>query len=149
VYDPDLKRWVNKKSGSDSAPLSKPAPPPKRTPTPSGSTPPASVPKFSATSAPRGNENSLISPPQPSQSAPPAAMLSPPSLGPPRGMTPSPVPSTSRFGKSGSRPSTSGGPDPMDELLGPPMSRKGTPSGTRRGKKGASRYVEVIPGQQM
>jgi hypothetical protein len=104
--------------------------------------------------APASPAVSLPSPtqgPPPGPATPAPSMMSPPPSGglapppgPPRGLTPSPAPSIASLA---SRPGTSGG-DAMEELLGPPMPRKGTPSGRKARKGGASRYVEVIPGQK-
>ncbi|KAF8534668.1 Sec23-binding domain of Sec16-domain-containing protein [Trichophaea hybrida] len=137
VYDAELKRWVNKKAGGSETPTpTVPTPPPaKRTPPSNNPTPPPARP----------------TPPPLARPTPPnSAGLAPPP-GPPRGLTPSPAPSMERPPAAPSplsRPPTSGG-DPMEELMGPPTARRGTPAGGRKGRKGgASRYVEVIPGQQ-
>lgn len=152
VYDPDLKRWVNKKAGETAAPAPKATPPPKRTPTPSASGGPAPPPP-AVTATPGGTpqppRGMTPNPPQAATSASPQTSgLAPPQAPPSRGPSPGPP-----MGGMGAR-SVSAGParpppsgDAMDDLLGPPTSRRGTPAG-RKKKGGASRYVEVIPGQQ-
>ena len=150
VYDAELKRWVNKKAGAAAPEAAKAAPPPRRpTPATAATSPGAPTPS-PPTSKPTTPTTNQPPPLGPSASAPPSSTggLAPP-MGPPRGLTPSPAPSPapSLDKPPISRPSTSGG-DIMDELLGPPTARRGTPSGGRKGRKGASRYVEVIPGQQ-
>jgi len=142
VYDAELKRWVNKKAGAVAPEAVKAAPPPRR-PTPASATTSTGAPGPSKPPPPASNQPP---PPGPPASAPPpstAGLAPPPGL--PRGLTPSPAPSLDK--PPISRPSASSG-DIMDELLGPPTARRGTPSGGRKGRKGASRYVEVIPGQQ-
>ncbi|KAL7272814.1 vesicle coat component [Rhizina undulata] len=146
VYDPEQKRWVNKKA-RDTPAAAKPAPPPKRSSAPAGS--------FRAPSLPPSETNSpttpfpTSTPPAPSPSAPPpvtAKLSAPPA---PRA-TPSPGPVDNVLGRMSappSRPQTAMGGDAIDDLLGPPGgSRKATPAGRKGGRK--SRYVEVIPGQQ-
>lgn len=155
VYDPDLKRWVNKKAGDTAATAPKPAPPPKRASTP--------------TSQPSSTPSTPGFPPLGTSSAPPTSGLHAPPPPPGRSSTPSSIPSTSTppppsgppvptppMGPPGaglpSRPPTSMSQrattgDTIDDLLGPPgapVSRRSTPGGKKRGK---SRYVEVIPGQ--
>ncbi|RPB00225.1 hypothetical protein L873DRAFT_1805676 [Choiromyces venosus 120613-1] len=157
VYDPDLKRWVNKKAGDTAAAPPKPAPPPKRASTP--------------TSQPSSTPSTPGFPPSGTSSAPPTSGLHapPPPFG--RSPIPSSVPSTSTppppSGPPASAPPSAGPPgagppsrpptsisqraptgDTIDDLLGPPgapVSRKSTPGGGK--KRGKSRYVEVIPGQ--
>lgn len=136
VYDPDLGRWVNKKAGAAAPESPKTAPPPRRTPpVPSASAPP--IKSSPMTSVPPSTSFT------PSPAPTPVGLAAPP----PARLTSSPAP-PGRPTPPPSRPATAGG-DAMDELLGPPMARKGTPAGGRKARKGgASRYVEVIPGQQ-
>ncbi|CUS08761.1 unnamed protein product [Tuber aestivum] len=157
VYDPDLKRWVNKKAGDATAAAPKPAPPPKRASTP--------------TSQPSSTPSTPGFPPSGTSSAPPTSGLHAPPTSLGRSPTPSSVPSISTPppppGHPASTPPSTGalgtGPpsrpptsisqraatgDTIDDLLGPPgapLSRKSTPGGGK--KRGKSRYVEVIPGQ--
>ncbi|KAI5803061.1 Sec23-binding domain of Sec16-domain-containing protein [Geopyxis carbonaria] len=145
VYDPDLKRWVNKKAGESAAPAPKPQGPPKRTASPSPSI-------TSTATVPRAAPPRMMTPDPPMASSVPTTTtlgsgLAPPSMGPPRGLSPSPGPGMRSVSTGSAPPPPKTGGDAMDELLGPPMPRKGTPAG-RRKKGGANRYVEVIPGQQ-
>ncbi|KAK6344254.1 vesicle coat component [Orbilia brochopaga] len=134
-YDPDLKKWVNKKAGAgDSAgptPTGTP-PPPKRLGSPAQiSGPPSAPPSGIAT------PQSHPAPPPPSTSAPPTSNpggLMPP---PPSSVGGSRDPSPNR---PPTRPSTTGKVDEMEELLG------GTGSVRKGGAKakGRKRYVEVL-----
>ncbi|PWW72511.1 hypothetical protein C7212DRAFT_360116 [Tuber magnatum] len=148
VYDPDLKRWVNKKAGDTAAAAPKPAPPPKRASTPTSQPSSApSTPGFppSGTSSappPLGRSPTTSSIPSTSTPLPPPGppASTPTSTGPPGAGPPSrPPTSMSQRAATG---------DTIDDLLGPPgvpVSRKSTPGGGK--KRGKSRYVEVIPGQ--
>ena len=155
VYDPELKRWVNKKAGGESTPIPSATPPPPKGPprTASGPVPgPTSAPRpppMSATSAPppmrdvsRSSDTSpstgspmvradtpelsgLPAPPAMSREASNGSVNGPPSIGPP------------------SRPSTSmSNASSIDDLLGPATggSRKGT---ARKAKKGRG-YIDVM-----
>ena len=151
VYDPDLKRWVNKKAGDTTAPAPKPAPPPKRASTPASqpsSTP--STPGFppsGTSSAPPTSGLHAPPPPfgrSPTPSSVPSTSTPPPPSGPPAGPPGAGPPS--RPPTSMSQRATIG--DTIDDLLGPPgapASRRSTPGGGK--KRAKSRYVEVIPGQ--
>ncbi|KAI0883182.1 Sec23-binding domain of Sec16-domain-containing protein [Annulohypoxylon maeteangense] len=68
VYDPDLKRWVNKKPGAENTPAKAATPPPPRSASRTGTPPP----------------------PGPTSAPPPPGGLSIPPAGPPR-LTPSPA----------------------------------------------------------
>ncbi|KAJ6259706.1 hypothetical protein Dda_5344 [Drechslerella dactyloides] len=131
-YDPDLKKWVNKKAGATgdstgSTPSGTP-PPPKRLGSPAQINGPPSGPP-SAAGTPH--------PPAPPTSAPPTSnpssglMPPPPSIGGSREPSPNRPPT---------RPSTTGKVDEMEELLG------GTGSVRKTGAKakGRKRYVEVL-----
>ncbi|CAZ86675.1 unnamed protein product [Tuber melanosporum] len=157
VYDPDLKRWVNKKAGDTATAAPKPAPPPKRASTPASqpsSTP--STPGFppsGTSSAPPTSGLHAPPPPfgrSPTPSSMPSTSAPPPPLGPPASTPPATGPPgagpPSRPPTSMSQRATTG--DTIDDLLGPPgapVSRKSTPGGGK--KRGKSRYVEVIPGR--
>lgn len=151
VYDPELKRWVNKKAGAENTPTPSATPPP-----PKATGPPRAVsgpPGASFTSAPRPGSG----PPQRAASgssdmdgasheisgsvppplgagglgAPPAMSRSASngSAGPPTGPP-------SRPGTSMSNASS------IDDLLGPPAAG-GRKSTARKGKKGRG-YVDVM-----
>lgn len=150
VYDPDLKRWVNKKPGAENTPAKAATPPPPRSASRTGTPPPPG-----ATSAP-----------------PPPGGLSAPPTGPPR-LTPSPAliskastesllvpgapPMMMRSVSSQSTSSAPGGPinappsrpttslsnaSSIDDLLG----AAGSGTVRRGGKKGrkSGRYVDVM-----
>ena len=162
-YDPELKKWVNKKAGADAATPSAPTPPPPRSGPPSrnvssqstASMPPlaSSLPSNAAQSMP-AFRNGPTSNPQRSSSMPPP-MSGPP--GPPsRASTPGggsdaegkmapPLmrPSLSTSGGPPSRPGTGmSNASSIDDLLGAPQARKG-PSASKKGKRGG-RYVDVM-----
>ncbi|TGZ83389.1 hypothetical protein EX30DRAFT_347640 [Ascodesmis nigricans] len=175
-YDPDLKRWINKKAPPESQGPAKAPPPPKRHSSPAAppsssatpsapSTPPparAATPPVRTGSAPPIRVGSVppvstsVPPPTSSPMVPSTSGLLPPppvsASGPPsRGPSPAPPMGRSVSTNSAVPPTAKAPPRPpvkdaMDELLGPPMPRKGTPAG-RKAKKGASRYVET-PGLQ-
>ncbi|EPS40685.1 hypothetical protein H072_5437 [Dactylellina haptotyla CBS 200.50] len=149
-YDPDTKRWVNKKGGTtDSAGItpSGTPPPPKRLGSPAQIGPPSGPP--SGVGSPRpGTSSSMESmsmsaggPPRPPISAPPtsAPMSSPGGLMPP----PGPPGSASRDpspARPPTRPATTGKIDEMDELLG----GGGSVRKSAAKAKGRKRYVEVL-----
>ncbi|OMP86705.1 COPII coat assembly protein SEC16 [Diplodia seriata] len=164
-YDPDLKKWVNKKAGP--ADHSRPA----ATPPPPKGGPPGSSLRPSASMA------NLAGPPQ-SSAAAAAAGLTPPPPGPPGGpirSTSMPPPMAAAAGAAASAPGsgtatpvrtgspavggpgagagTPGGPpsrpptsmsnaSSIDDLLGVPAPRKG-PAAKKKGR-GAGRYVDVM-----
>ncbi|KAG8424559.1 vesicle coat component [Metarhizium acridum] len=150
VYDPDLKRWINKKPGAENIETKKAAPPPPRgAPRPLSGTPPPGAP---GTPPPAAGRSSV--PPMPFRStagklttaqsmenltgasamgAPPASLSrsvssnnttsAPPSTGPP------------------SRPATSmSNASSIDDLLGAPGPRK---AGQKKARK-SGRYVDVM-----
>ncbi|KAL0943868.1 COPII coat assembly protein SEC16 [Colletotrichum truncatum] len=144
VYDPDLKRWVNKAAGAE-ATQAKTAtpPPPKAAPRSSTGTPPprTMTPPMGRASAPPGGpsgppvSNLAKAPSQESLGGPP---------GPPTGMMRS-VSNTSATGGplSGppSRPATSmSNASSIDDLLSAAGPRK---PGAKKAKKGG-RYVDVM-----
>ncbi|KAF2196525.1 hypothetical protein GQ43DRAFT_426419 [Delitschia confertaspora ATCC 74209] len=166
-YDPELKKWVNKKAGAESATPSAPTPPPPRSAPPSRNVSSVSV----ASAPPMGMlgsslPNAGMSTPalRPPTSNPIRSSSMPPPMGvpggpPSRASTPG-MPSDSEGAKMAPplmRPTlpggsvTSGPPSrpgtgmstasSIDDLLGPPQARKG---GTvKKGKKGG-RYVDVM-----
>ncbi|KKY21100.1 putative copii coat assembly protein sec16 [Diplodia seriata] len=161
-YDPDLKKWVNKKAGP--ADHSRPA----ATPPPPKGGPPGSSLRPSASMA------NLAGPPSAARAAAPG--LTPPPPGPPGGpirSTSMPPPMAAAAGAAASAPGsgtatpvrtgspavggpgagTPGGPpsrpptsmsnaSSIDDLLGVPAPRKG-PAAKKKGR-GAGRYVDVM-----
>jgi hypothetical protein len=145
VYDPELKKWINKKAGAADTPKPSATPPPPRGPPAARSAsgapnqpaapptglrpPPAMPPRSSSMPPPMGGAGSRASTPGvPSDnegSARPPALARPPLLasGPP-----------SRPGTGMSTASS------IDDLLGAPQARKG-PSAK---KKKGGRYVDVM-----
>jgi len=162
-YDPDLKRWVNKKGGTDtSAPTAKPpppraapiravsSPPVARNPIPAGARPPApaSVSNLSAAAStsmpfvaalpPSGPPSGTGTPLRTDSPGEPGSMLVPPSLAAiASGAGPGPHSSGPP-----SRPTTAlSNASSIDDLIGAPAARKG---GTvKRNKKGRG-YVDIM-----
>jgi COPII coat assembly protein SEC16 len=143
VYDPELKRWINKKAGAETTEAKSATPPPPRAGPPrTASGPPAAGP----TSMPRM--------PPPAQRAvseagapPMSSSQSDSGLAPP-GMSRS-VSNGSSVGGSGpptappSRPGTGmSNASSIDDLLGPPS--VGGRKGTAKGKKKGRGYVDVM-----
>lgn len=147
VYDPELKRWVNKKPGADNTPAKTATPPPPRAASRNGTPPPPGGP----TSAPYGG---LSAPPAgPPRLTPSPALLSKAvshdNLHVPRG-APTMMRSVSNQSTSSapggpssappSRPTTSlSNASSIDDLLGAAGPRKG---GKKARKSG--RYVDVM-----
>ncbi|KAI1438540.1 Sec23-binding domain of Sec16-domain-containing protein [Xylaria sp. CBS 124048] len=139
VYDPDLKRWVNKKPGAENTPSKTATPPPPR----AASTPP------STTSAPPFG-NMAPPPPRPTQPAPGLnKAMSQENL-----ISPSGPPLMARTVSGQSNASTVGGPpsappsrpttslsnaSSIDDLLGAAGPRKGAKKPRKSG-----RYVDVM-----
>jgi hypothetical protein len=153
-YDPDLKRWVNKKAGKDDPTASPGAtPPPPRSAPPravSGSgfnTPPATTPRSGSPSGLPPMSGSM-GPPQRAVSATSAPMIIgdgsyPDGILHPTLQPPSMARSVSNGSATGppSRPGTSmSNASSIDDLLGPPMARKG---GAKKTKKGRG-YIDVM-----
>lgn len=162
-YDPDLKKWINKKGGTDtSTPTAKPppprgppiravsSPPVARNPIPAGTRPqaPASVSNLSAAAStsmpsvaalpPSGPPSAIGTPQRTDSPLEPGSTLVPPSLaaiasGAGAGGPPSGPPS---------RPTTSmSNASSIDDLIGAPAVRKG---GTvKKAKKGRG-YVDIM-----
>ncbi|KAK5630863.1 hypothetical protein RRF57_006578 [Xylaria bambusicola] len=132
VYDPELKRWVNKKSGAENAPAKTATPPPPR----ASSTPPTST-----TSAPPVG---MMTPPPPRPIPTPMTLskaISQESLNAPGG---APLMARSVSGQSNAslppRPATSlSNASSIEDLLGAAGPRKG-PKKTRK----SGRYVDVM-----
>ncbi|RDW94305.1 hypothetical protein BP5796_00068 [Coleophoma crateriformis] len=150
VYDPELKRWVNKKGGTDATPTPSATPPPPR-----GAGPPrtASGPPSMPTSDPRPSSAIGDGPPgvrstqsmsdvnrAASDSAPPGP-LGPASLGAPPAMSRS-VSNGSLAGGPPSRPGTSmSNASSIDDLLGPATGGRKT---VGKGKKKGRGYIDVM-----
>ncbi|KAI1801639.1 Sec23-binding domain of Sec16-domain-containing protein [Daldinia bambusicola] len=141
VYDPELKRWVNKKPGAENTPVKAATPPPPRaasrngTPPPPGSTsaPPAGPPRAQLTPAPTllrsamSHDNLAV----PGGAPPMMRSVSGQSTNSAPGGPPSAPPS---------RPATSlSNASSIDDLLGAAGPRKGP----KKAKKGG-RYVDVM-----
>ncbi|GAB7352990.1 hypothetical protein MBLNU459_g3554t1 [Dothideomycetes sp. NU459] len=167
-YDPDLKKWVNKKGGDSGAETPAATPPPPRGP-PSRSTsgnfgPPSGGPPGPpsraasgiglsglASSGPPGSRPATAGSGTPGLPGPPSRMSTPAMTSPPIGMDASPVQSsTPPPGMNGggppsappSRPPTSmSTASSIDDLLGAPGPRKG---GAAKNKKRGGRYVDVM-----
>ncbi|KAF3920531.1 hypothetical protein ABW20_dc0109033 [Dactylellina cionopaga] len=144
-YDPELRRWMNKKGGTDSTGVtpSGTPPPPRRLGSPAQIGGPPSGPPSGVGSPRPGTSSSIesIGVPKPPTSAPPTSAptsspggLMPP---PPGGAGASRDPSPNR---PPPRPATTGKVDEMEELLGSGGSVR-KPAAKAKGRK---RYVEVF-----
>lgn len=149
-YDPELKRWVNKKAGKDEAPTSAGSTPPPR----AGPPKPPSNPTMPLMSAPRS------APPSHSPGAPQVELQKAGGSGQTVNLAarsnglavPPPMNRTVSLGSAGgpssgppsaapSRPATSiGNASTIDDLLGPPVARKGA---AKKAKKGRG-YIDVM-----
>ncbi|KAI9688295.1 MAG: Protein transport protein Sec16B [Bogoriella megaspora] len=171
VYDPDLKRWVDKKGGAPPPmPTATPPPPkgpsrtvslaggpptgpPSRTtssgsmPPPMGSRPPTSAPMMPPSGPPSRTGSPALGPPASGlQNGTPVngdeASATPPTLTPQLSYTGTPAPAGSA---PPSRPPTSmsntSSMNDLNDLIGAPQARKG---GTVKGKKKGGRYVDVM-----
>jgi len=147
VYDPDLKRWVNKKAGAEETVAKTATPPPPRgtppppsngmaAPPPSSSTPPVGPPRSTSTPPPafgRSASSGSLAPP-PGSPGRPATLHASVSEGAPAASGPStlaapPARPASRLSNASS----------IDDLLGAAGPRKG---GKKPRKSG--RYVDVM-----
>jgi len=139
VYDPDLKRWVNKKAGAEMTPAKTATPPPpKGAPRSNTGTPPpprTMTPPMGRSSAPPGGPGLASTPPQDSLGIPPGPR--------PSGLMRS-VSNTSIGGPLAgppSRPPTSmSNASSIDDLISAAGPRK---PGAKKAKKGG-RYVDVM-----
>ncbi|KAI1103253.1 Sec23-binding domain of Sec16-domain-containing protein [Jackrogersella minutella] len=146
VYDPDLKRWVNKKPGAENTPAKAATPPPPRSASRTGTPPPPGP-----TSAPGGLGLPPTGPPR-AQLTPSPALISKPSTESLR--IPGGAPPMMRSVSNQSTASAPGGPmmappsrpttslsnaSSIDDLLGAATSRKG---GKKARKSG--RYIDVM-----
>lgn len=157
VYDENLKKWVNKKGGSETSTPAAATPPPPRVGPPSRmasssmgppSGPPTRVPSASGTGLPMGTR------PPTSGSGPAMPGSTPPS----RAGTPASQDATALNGESTShfhpiappsRPGTGmSNASSLDDLLaGPPGGGNRKISGTAKAKKKGGRYVDVMAGK--
>lgn len=143
-YDPDLKKWVNKKGGATPE-ASTPTPPPPRAGPPGRSAGPSGMggPPITSSSGPPSRVASASGGPP---SGPPSRGGTPglggaPAMSPPGGVA-SAVPPGLASGPP-SRPATSmSNASSIDDLLGAPAPRKGA-AGAKKGKRGG-RYVDVM-----
>lgn len=153
VYDPELKKWVNKKGGATETSKAADTPPPPRSGPPgprsaSGSAAPPMGPSSGPLRAPTSNPAPLRSSSMPPPMGVPGSRASTPSIsemgsdveGPPR----LPVLARPSFGAASGPPSRPGtgmsNASSIDDLLGAPQARKGP--GAKKKKGG--RYVDVM-----
>ncbi|PNY27731.1 COPII coat assembly protein sec16 [Tolypocladium capitatum] len=145
VYDPELKRWINKKSGAENTEAKKATPPPPRgTPRSVSGTPP---PCSTSTPPPAGGRSSVPPPSGPPRLIP---SLAPQSSQESLGLGAPPVLSRSASNpglatgspsRPPSRPTTSmSNASSIDDLLGAPAPRK---AGQKKPRK-SGRYVDVM-----
>ncbi|ROT42144.1 hypothetical protein SODALDRAFT_326309 [Sodiomyces alkalinus F11] len=153
VYDPELKRWVNKKAGADQNQARTETPPPPRSGSRSHANTPSPPPAGGAASAPPMTGRPPRPPmtpagsnggKAPSQQERPSSQGS---LGPPGGPPPFMARSVSNHSVGGppsgppSRPTTSmSNASSIDDLLGPAVPRK---AGAKKARK-SGRYVDVM-----
>lgn len=137
VFDPETKRWVNKKAGAEQTPVAAAAPPPPKAGPPLGVRGPSSggagMPPFGGPPSRAGTPADAGVPPGLAHIASGGAPTPPGPLGAggPPGMASGPP----------SRPPTSmSNASSIDDLIGAPAARKGT---AKKGKKGG-RYVDVM-----
>lgn len=147
IYDPDLKRWVNKKGGETAPTPSATPPPPRAGPPRTASGPPAPGPTSMPRKAgiPRSSSDFVLgSGPSPlaqgdSATPPPPAgagdLAAPPAMS--RSVSNGSLGMPSRPGTSMSNASS------IDDLLGPATGGARKASGTTRKKKGRG-YVDVM-----
>ncbi|KAF1844563.1 uncharacterized protein K460DRAFT_365509 [Cucurbitaria berberidis CBS 394.84] len=155
VYDPELKKWVNKKGGSTDTGKSAATPPPPRGGPPAGRStsggvaPPMGPPQGGLVRPPTSNPGPQRSSSMPPPMAIPGSRASTPGI-------PTEIPSDNEgpkaptlarpsFGAASGPPSRPGTgmstASSIDDLLGAPQARKG-PAGAKRKK--SSRYIDVM-----
>lgn len=147
VFDPALKKWVNKNATGDAAAPSAPTPPPPRGP-PSrqasgsnlgpggGSRPPTSNPTPPMGGPPSAQGSRNVSPSLGGTAAmdiPFSGGAAPPMTQPPAGLGPPSRPGTGMSGMSAA--------SSIDDLLGAPQARKG---GTIKKAKKRNAYVDIM-----
>ncbi|RYP48089.1 hypothetical protein DL768_005942 [Monosporascus sp. mg162] len=148
VYDPELKRWINKKPGAENTPAKTATPPPPRSTSASrNGTPPPSVPPVSHSAPPPGGPSR-----SPSAAPPPPAGLNRPASQenlavPPMARAASSQSAVSDSAAGGppsappSRPATSlSNASSIDDLLGAAGPRR---PGAKKSRK-SGRYVDVM-----
>ncbi|CEJ89875.1 hypothetical protein VHEMI05696 [[Torrubiella] hemipterigena] len=131
VYDPELKRWINKAPGAENVEAPKATPPPPRAaPRSTAGTPPPGIPASASLQSTRSVSNPLDAPP-----------LAPPGGGLPMARSASNMSAPGPPMAPPSRPGTSmSNASSIDDLLGAPGPRK---AGAKKGRK-AGRYVDVM-----
>jgi hypothetical protein len=151
VYDPDLKRWVNKKAGAEQTEAKAAPPPPPR----------ATGPPRTASAGPTSQPRPTMSSEGPPQQRAVSETSTPfqndhPTLQPNGGLAPPPMMRTASngslhgppsMGSSGpsSRPGTAmSNASSIDDLLGPPVPRKGSATVKKGAKKKGRGYVDVM-----
>ncbi|KAL5604084.1 uncharacterized protein BROUX77_004270 [Berkeleyomyces rouxiae] len=149
VYDPELKRWINKKPGADTPEAKKPAPPPPRSsgPTPSAGTPPSGrgtppPPPARTGSVPPPMGGARGSPGGIPRSASMANLAASANAGVGAGVSggPPPLPGANSAPGAPSRPGTSmSNASSIDDLLSVAPRSKGA-----KNKKRGGRYVDVM-----
>jgi hypothetical protein len=145
-YDPDLKRWINKKAGKDdqsAAPSSAPPPPrnmpPRSAPgtPPTGGPPRPNIPPATASAPPQSGRSQFGAPPPQGEPLKPLGSLGPT----PMNRSASNGSVTGPGSAPPSRPGTGmSNASSIDDLLGPPTARKGT---AKKPKKGRG-YIDVM-----
>lgn len=142
-YDPELKKWVNKKDPDSATASARSTPPPPKGPAPRSVSQRSAPPPSSPSSRP-STAGSAPPPPRtgsPSVSGPPPAGgpgISRPASTSATGGTPGPAPGSA----PPSRPPTSlSNASSIDDLLGAPQARKG---GSARSKRRDRGYVDVM-----
>lgn len=134
VYDPDLKRWVNKKAGESTPVAAKPPPPPmKRASTPASqstgfpSRPSSVVPQHYSASEPPRSPTPAITPTMPTPSVTPGTPTTLSAPPPPLGRTPSPAmvsaPASPALSETGPPPDSPAPPPGPPSGPPPPMSK--------------------------
>lgn len=152
VYDPDLKRWVNKKAGAEQTEAKTAAPPPPRATGPprTASAGPTSQsrPPMPSAGPPQQRAVSETSTPFPADEHPPLQQggLAPPGMmrqasnGSIQG-----APGTAPSSRPGTAMSSMSNASSIDDLLGPPVPRKASASVKAAAKKKKGRgYIDVM-----
>lgn len=145
VYDPDLKRWINKKPGAEQTEAPKAAPPPPKggaprsvsgTPPPSAMGPPPGLPRSASTS---NLQSGVMPPPGGLGKMPPSGLGI--GVAPPMTRTDSNTSAAGPPSGPPSRPATSiSNASSIDDLLGAAAPRK---AGGKKPRK-SGRYVDVM-----
>ncbi|KHO00354.1 COPII coat assembly protein sec-16 [Metarhizium album ARSEF 1941] len=150
VYDPDLKRWINKKPGAENVEAKKAAPPPPRgapravsgTPPPRApGTPPPPAGRSSVPPMPFRSSAGNLATAQSMENLTGAAAIGAPPAGISRSVSSNATASAPPSTGPPSRPATSmSNASSIDDLLGAPGPRKAGPKKARK----SGRYVDVM-----